>query len=257
MHVRDLFDLSGKVSIVTGGHTGLGWEIAEGLAEMGSDVVIVGRNLENCQRAAERLASLGVKTLPVRCDVSEERDVANLVESVMDKFNKIDILVNNAGVSWGAKAEKMQLEDWERVIRVNLTGTFLCCQHVGRVMINSKQGKIVNVSSITGLVGMPYLDSVGYVASKGGVLSLTRDLAIKWAPFGVYVNALVPGWIDTHMSELFFRSEEKQQAALASIPLGRIGKYGDFKAAAVFLASDASNFTIGASLVVDGGQSIC
>jgi gluconate 5-dehydrogenase len=180
-----------------------------------------------------------------------------MVESVMEKFNKVDILVNNAGVSWGAKAEKMQLEDWERVIRVNLTGTFLCCQHIGRVMINNKQGKIINVSSITGLVGMSYLDSVGYVASKGGVLSLTRDLAIKWAPFGVYVNALVPGWIDTHMSELFLQVDEKQQATLASIPLGRIGEYGDFKGAAVFLASGASNFMTGASLVVDGGQSIC
>jgi gluconate 5-dehydrogenase len=252
-----LFDLSGKVSIVTGGHTGLGWEIAEGLAEMGSDVVIVGRRLENCQSAAKRLASLGIKTLAVKCDVSEQQDVVNMVESVMEKFNKVDILVNNAGVSWGAKAEKMQLEDWERVIRVNLTGTFLCCQHIGRVMINNKQGKIINVSSITGLVGMSYLDSVGYVASKGGVLSLTRDLAIKWAPFGVYVNALVPGWIDTHMSELFLQVDEKQQATLASIPLGRIGEYGDFKGAAVFLASGASNFMTGASLVVDGGQSIC
>jgi NAD(P)-dependent dehydrogenase (short-subunit alcohol dehydrogenase family) len=253
-NVRDLFNLSGRVAIVTGGSIGLGRQIAEGLAEMGANLVLCARKKERCQQAAEDLQQLGVKTLALGCDVKNPADIQAAVDAAFSQFGRIDILVNNAGISWGAPVEEMSLEDWNKVIETNLTGTFLCAQAVGKVMIKQGRGKIINIASVAGLGGAPpELPAIGYHASKGGVISFTKDLACKWAMHNIQVNAIAPGWFPTHMSNKVL--EHHRDVFLSQIPMRRFGNDHDLKGAAVFLASDASDFVTGHVLVVDGGQS--
>lgn len=254
--IKELFDLTGRVAIVTGGYTGLGYQIAEGLAEAGANIVICARRLDRCQEAAERLSStLGVQTLAVKCDVSSVEDVDAMVQATLEKFGHIDILVNNAGIAWGESDETISLENWEKVLKVNLTGVFICCQRVGRVMLQAGYGKIINMGSVSGVVGIEYMDSPPYVAAKGALISMTKNLAVKWAKRGVYVNCLAPGFFSTHMSELFFRLEGKREAVIEDVPLGRLGGPDELKGPAVFLASPASDFVTGHVLLVDGGHS--
>jgi len=254
MNVKQLFDLSGRVAIVTGGSIGLGRQMAEGLAEMGANVVLCARKKDRCQEAAEELQQLGVKTLGLACDVKSEASIQDLVDAALSHFGRIDVLINNAGVSWAAPVEQTRLEDWNKVIETNLTGTFLCAQAVGKVMIKQGRGKIINIASIAGLGGAPpELSVIGYHASKGGVISLTKDLACKWAVHNIHVNAIAPGWFPTHMSNQVL--EHHRDLFLSHIPLHRFGSDYDLKGAAVFLASDASNYVTGHILVVDGGQS--
>jgi NAD(P)-dependent dehydrogenase (short-subunit alcohol dehydrogenase family) len=253
-NVRDLFNLSGRVAIVTGGSIGLGRQIAEGLAEMGANLVLCARKKERCHQAAEELQQLGVKTLALGCDVRNPADIHATVDAAFSQFGQIDILVNNAGISWGAPVEEMGLDDWNKVIETNLTGTFLCAQAVGKIMIKQGRGKIINISSVAGLGGAPpALPAIGYHASKGGVISFTKDLACKWATHNIQVNAIAPGWFPTHMSGRVL--EHNRELFLSQIPLHRFGNEHDLKGAAVFLASDASDFVTGHVLVVDGGQS--
>jgi NAD(P)-dependent dehydrogenase (short-subunit alcohol dehydrogenase family) len=252
MNVKQLFDLTGRVAIVTGGSIGLGRQMAEGLAEMGADLVLCARKKERCERAAEELKTLGVKTLAVGCDVKNQANVQQVVDATLSQFGRIDILINNAGTSWGAPVEEMTLEQWNKVIDTNLTGTFLFCQAVGKFMTSQKRGKIINVASVAGLRGSsPEFQAIGYHASKGGVIAFTRDLARKWAIHNVHVNAIAPGWFPTHMSEVMI--ERNKQNFLKGIPLGRFGSGDDLKGVAVFLASDASDYITGQVLVVDGG----
>jgi len=254
MNVKQLFDLTGRVAIVTGGSIGLGRQMAEGLAEMGADLVLCARKRERCERAAEELRAFGVKTLAVACDVKDPVSVQDLVDASLSRFGRIDILINNAGTSWGAPIEEMRLEQWNKVIETNLTGTFLCCQAAGKFMVSQKRGKIINIASTAGLRGSPPdFQAIGYHASKGGVIAFTKDLARKWASHNVHVNAIAPGWFPTHMSEVVI--ERNRENILRGIPLGRFGNQHDLKGAAVFLASDASGFITGDVLVVDGGQS--
>jgi NAD(P)-dependent dehydrogenase (short-subunit alcohol dehydrogenase family) len=254
-NVKQLFDLTGRVAIVTGGSVGLGRQMAEGLAEMGADLVLCARKRERCEQAAEELKSCGVRTLALGCDVKSPSNVEELVDRTLGEFGRIDILINNAGTSWGAPIEEMTLEQWHKVMDTNLTGTFLCCQAVGKVMTAQRRGKIINIASTAGLRGSPpEFQAIGYHASKGGVIAFTKDLARKWAPHNVYVNAIAPGWFPTHMSEVLI--ERNKQSILRAIPLGRVGSDEDLKGAAVFLASDASDFITGDVLVVDGGQSV-
>ncbi len=252
-HTKELFDLSGRVAIITGGGVGLGRQMAEGLAEMGADLVLCARKKERCEKTAEELRALGVATLALSCDVTDPASIQEVVSVAVGRFGGIDILINNAGVSWGAPVEEMSLEHWNKVIETNLTGTFLCSQAVGKVMIGQKRGKIINIASIAGMGGSPPdLQAIGYSASKGGVIVFTRDLARKWATHGIHVNAIAPGWFPTHMSEgVIGRSREN---LLRGIPLGRFGNEQDLKGAAVFLASRASDFVTGHVLVVDGGE---
>lgn len=251
---RELFDLTGRVAIVTGGSIGLGRQIAEGLAEMGALLVLCARNQERCQQAAEQLGQLGVKVIALSCDVKNPASIQRLVDDTLSRYGRIDVLVNNAGVSWGAPAEDMSLEDWNKVIETNLTGTFLCAQAVGKIMIRQGRGKIINIASVAGLGGAPpELPAIGYHASKGGVISFTKDLACKWAHHNIQVNAIAPGWFPTHMSNKIL--ERYRDLFLSHIPLRRFGNDHDLKGAAVFLASDASNYVTGHVLVVDGGQS--
>ena len=256
MNVRQLFDLSGRVAIVTGGSVGLGRQMAEGLAEMGANVVLCARKKERCEQAAEQLRQLGVETLALACDVSNPAHVQEMVGAARSRFGRIDILVNNAGTSWGAPVEEMRLEHWNKVIQTNLTGTFLCSQAVGKVMLQQGRGKIINLASVAGLIGAsPELQAIAYHASKGGVISFTRDLACKWAMHNIQVNAIAPGWFPTHMSNWVL--ERHKESFLERIPQRRFGGDHDLKGAAVFLASEASAYVTGHVLVVDGGQTAC
>lgn len=253
MSVKQLFDLTGRVAIVTGGSIGLGRQMAEGLAEMGANVVLCARKAERCQEAADELQQLGIKALSLPCDVRNQASVQELVDQTINQFGKIDILINNAGISWGTPVEEMQLEDWNKVIETNLTGSFLCAQAVGKIMIRQGRGKIINIASVAGLGGAPpELPAIGYHASKGGVIAFTKDLACKWAVHNIQVNAIAPGWFPTHMSNRVI--ERYKELFLSHIPSRRFGNENDLKGAAVFLASDASNYVTGHVLVVDGGQ---
>jgi gluconate 5-dehydrogenase len=252
-HTRRLFDLSGRVAIVTGGGVGLGRQMAEGLAEMGANLVLCARKKERCERAAEELQALGVETLALGCDVTNPGSVQGVVDATLARFGRIDILINNAGAAWGAPPEEMRLEDWNKVVATNLTGTFLCSQAVGKVMIRQKRGKIINIASVAGMAGSPpELQAIGYSASKGAVISFTRDLARKWAGHNIHVNAIAPGWFPTNMSAAVI--ERNRESLLKGIPVGRFGNEQDLKGAAVYLACAASDFVTGQVLVVDGGQ---
>jgi len=252
--VRDLFDLSGRTAIISGGSVGLGRQMAEALAEMGANLVLCARKKDRCVQAAEELQKLGVKTLARACDVKNPAEVHAVVEATLSTFGRIDVLINNAGTSWGAPIEEMRLEHWNKVIETNLTGTFLFCQAVGKTMIAQRRGKIINIASVAGLAGSPpQFQAIGYHASKGGIIILTKDLACKWGMHNIQVNAIAPGWFPTNMSQVLI--ERNREAFLSRIPLNRFGSDHDLKGAAVFLASDASNFVTGHVLVVDGGQS--
>jgi gluconate 5-dehydrogenase len=253
VNVKQLFDLTGRVAVVTGGSIGLGRQMAEGLAEMGANVALCARKEERCREAAAQFQQLGVKAIALTCDVKSQASIQQMVDTTLSQFGRIDVLINNAGISWGAPVEEMRLEDWNKVIETNLTGTFLCAQAVGKVMIRQGRGKIINVASVAGLFGAPpELPAIGYYASKGGVISFTRDLACKWAMHNIQVNAIAPGWFPTHMSHRVI--ERYKDLFLSHIPLRRFGNEHDLKGAAVFLASDASNYVTGHVLVVDGGQ---
>ena len=254
MNSRELFDLTGRAAIVTGGSTGLGRQMAEGLAEMGANLVLCARKKERCEHAAAELAALGVKILALGCDVRNANDIQKVVEATAATFGKIDILINNAGASWGAPVEEMRLEHWNKVIETNLTGTFLFSQAAGKFMIPQRRGKIINISSVAGMRGAPpEFQAIGYHASKGGVITFTKDLACKWAKHNINVNAIAPGWFPTNMSGVVI--ERNREALRQRIPLGRFGGDFDLKGAAVFLASAASDFVTGHVLAVDGGQS--
>jgi len=249
-----IFDLSGRVAIITGGSVGLGRQMADGLAEMGANLVLCARKKERCEHAAAELQAAGVKVLALACDVKDPASIQKVADAALEKFGRIDVLINNAGTSWGAPVESMTLEQWNKVIETNLTGTFLFSQAVGRAMIAQRRGKIINIASVAGLRGSsPKFSAIGYSSSKGGVIIFTKDLACKWGMHNIQVNAIAPGWFPTEMSEKVI--ERNKESLLAGIPLGRFGGPQDLKGAAIFLASSASDFVTGHTLVVDGGQS--
>ena len=202
--LRERFDLSGQTAIVTGGGSGLGLQMAEALAELGAGVVVCARKAERCEEAAAALtAAYGVETLGLGCDVRDRAQIDAVVAATLERFGAIDVLVNNSGTTWGAPAAELPLEAWQKVIDVNLTGLFSFTQAAGRVMIEQRRGSIVNNASIAAFVGESpeAMDAVSYSASKGAVVSFTRDLAVKWARYGIRVNALAPGWFPSEMSE--------------------------------------------------------
>ena len=253
MHTRQLFDLSGRVAIVTGGSIGLGRQMAQGLAEMGANVVLCARKKERCEAAAEEVRSLGVKSMALGCDVKDPASVKDVVDATVAEFGRIDVLINNAGTSWGAPVEEMRLEHWNKVLETNLTGTFLFSQAAGKVMIGQRKGKIINIASVAGIHGAPpELQAIGYHASKGGVIAFTKDLACKWGVHNIQVNAIAPGWFPTNMSQVVI--ERNRGYFLQQIPVHRFGGDDDLKGAAVYLASSASDYVTGNVLVVDGGQ---
>ncbi|MFN8526570.1 MAG: glucose 1-dehydrogenase [Chloroflexota bacterium] len=255
--LKELFDLSGKVAIVTGGGRGLGLEIAEGLGEAGARLVISGRRESFLSEGAAQLQQQGLDVTTVVSSVTEPADVDALVKTALDRHGRIDILVNNAGVSWGAPTLEMPLDRWNHVVQTNLTGTWLVSQAVCRVLVDQGQGgQIINVSSIAGLQGgRPSPDreaTIGYNASKAGVIGLTRALATDMAPHNIRVNAICPGFFPSRMANAVI--EKLGERVYANVPMGRIGRPGELKGVAVFLASAASGFITGVALPVDGGN---
>jgi NAD(P)-dependent dehydrogenase (short-subunit alcohol dehydrogenase family) len=253
--IGKLFDLSGRVAIVTGGSRGLGAEFAEGLAEAGASLMLCARRDEWLIPGVESLRGRGFKAHAMRCDVSNAEQVRAVVDATVERFGKVDILVNNAGVSWGERPEAMALAQWQKVVDINLTGAFICSQAAGREMLKRQYGRIINIASIAGMQGNvsgPYY--AGYAASKAGLMGLTRELATSWGRQGIRVNAIAPGFFPSRMSDSSIKLVE--EGIKKSTPLGRVGQPGELKGVAVFLASDASNYITGQTIVVDGGGTI-
>jgi gluconate 5-dehydrogenase len=257
MTVQQLFDLSGQVALVTGGSRGLGREIAEGLAEAGASLMLLARREQWLDPTLAELRGRGFLCEGLVCDAAVPEQVATAVSRTLEIYGKIDILVNNAGVSWGAPAETMPLDKWRIVIDTNLTGAFLFCQAVGRHMIERGAGSIVNITSINALAGgllMPDVPNASYVASKGGLTALTRELAAKWGRHGIRVNAIAPGYFPSRLTERIW--ERVEERTKVQVPMARPGRNGELKGAALFLASGASSYVTGQTIVVDGGTTL-
>lgn len=252
--LKELFDLSGRVALVTGGSRGLGKEIAEGLAEAGASLMLLARREQWLQPTVEEFRSRGYKAEGMLCDVSNADQVQSVIDRAIETFGKIDILVNNAGITWGQPAEDVPIERWRQVIEVDLTGAFLFAQRAGREMLKRDGGSIINVASVAGLKGsMENGQHIsGYVAAKGGLIALTRELGAKWAKRGVRVNAIAPGFFPSRMTEKVLEAAQSQIEA--AVPMGRVGREGELKGVAVFLASEASSYITGQTIVVDGGS---
>ena len=248
-----MFDLTGKVAIITGGYQGIGRGIAEGLAEAGSDIVICARNLDRCAEACSEIKKLGVKTLPIRCDITKTEEVKKLVSETVNEMGKIDILVNNAGVGGSEKPIiEMTDEDWDHAVSVDLKGPFLCTREAAKEMIKQGGGKIINVSSIAAFIAMANMSA--YCASKGGILQLTKVMALEFIRYNIQVNALCPGYFLTPMNRKFFESEAGQKIIKKNIPMGRLGNPEELKGTAIYLASSATDFMTGSAILIDGGQ---
>ena len=253
--IKELFDLTGKTAIVTGGSRGLGREMAEGLAEAGASLMLCARREEWLNETLEEFRGRGFAAEGKICDVSQAEDIQATVDETVNKFGKIDILINNAGISWGAMPEDMPLEKWQKVLDVNLTGCFLFAQAVGREMLKKQSGSIINITSVSGLTSSangPFY--AGYVASKAGLIGLTRELAASWGRKGIRVNAIAPGFFHSRLADKVIDIYERSIQETNAIP--RIGREGELKGAAVFLASDASSYITGQTIVVDGGMTI-
>jgi NAD(P)-dependent dehydrogenase (short-subunit alcohol dehydrogenase family) len=253
--LTQLFDLSGRVAIVTGGSRGLGQEMAEGLAEAGAMLMLCARRDEWLTPAVAEMRARGINVEGVLGDVSNPTDVQAVVDKTLAVYGKVDILVNNAGVSWGAEPEAMPIEQWRRVIDINLTGAFLFSQAAGREMLKREYGRIINVASVAGLQGSvqgPHY--AGYAASKAGLMGLTRELAASWGRRGIRVNAIAPGFFHSRLADPAIAIAEP--GIRTASPMPRVGAAGELKGVAVFLAADASNYITGQVIVVDGGRSI-
>jgi len=254
MHIRELFDLTGKVAIVTGGSRGLGKEIAIGLGEAGAKVAITARREQWLTPASEEITGLGIECLAIKGDVSQLESVKTIVAETLGKWGKIDIVVNNAGITWGAPAAQMPLDKWDSVMNVNAKGTLICCQQVFPVMVKQGGGNIINVTSTAGVCGADpaIMQAIGYHASKAAIVIMTKQLAVEWAVHNIRVNAIAPFFFVTRMAKVLV--ERGGEKLTQSIPMGRTGREGEIKGAAVFLASAASSFITGQVICVDGGQ---
>ena len=253
--IQDLFNLSRRVAIVTGGSRGLGEEMAEGLAEAGAALVLCARRDEWLTPTVERFQAQGVRCEGLVADVARPADVQAVVDTAMRAFGQVDILVNNAGITWGARPEEMPLDKWQKVLDINLTGAFLFAQAAGREMLKRQYGRIINVASIAGLhasVRGPHY--AGYAATKAGLMGLTRELAASWGRDGIRVNAIAPGFFHSRLADPAIPLVEP--SIKASCPIPRVGAAGELKGVAVFLAADASNYITGQVIVVDGGRTI-
>jgi 2-dehydro-3-deoxy-D-gluconate 5-dehydrogenase len=251
----DLFDLRGKVAVVTGGNGGIGLGMARGLAEAGADIAIVGRNEAKSMAAAADLTKLGVKAISVVADVTDQSAVAAMVERAGRELGRLDILVNNAGINIRKPPQALSLDEWDSVIRTNLTSAFLCSQAVYPAMKAAGSGKIINIGSMMSIFGASFAPA--YAASKGGIVQFTRSCAVAWAVDNIQVNAVLPGWIDTDLTR---RAREQidglHDKVLGRTPAARWGAIADFAGIAVFLSSPASDFVTGTAIPVDGGFSI-
>ena len=250
-----LFDLGGKVAIVTGGNGGIGLGMARGLAEAGADIAVVGRNEAKSIAAVAELKACGVRAIAVSADVTDKADVGAMVERVTKELGRIDILVNNAGINIRKPPHALELEEWDSVIATNLTSAFLCSKAAHPAMKAQGGGKIINIGSMLSIFGTSFAPA--YAASKGGIVQFTRSCAVAWAPDNIQANAILPGWIDTDLTKRA-RAEIDglHDKVLARTPAGRWGDPADFAGITVFLASSSSDFVTGTAIPVDGGFSI-
>ena len=254
-NVRDLFDLSGKTAIVTGGSRGIGKEMALGLAEAGANLMLCARRAEWLDETVNEFTANNFNTAGKVCDVAKPEEVQAIVDETVVKFGSVDILINNAGISWGAMPEDMPLERWKQVLDVNLTGCFLFAQAAGREMLKQGSGSIINIASIAGLTSSPNGPFyAGYAASKAGLIGLTRELAASWGRKGIRVNAIAPGFFHSRLADAVIDIYETSIQENNVIP--RVGNEGELKGITVFLASEASSYITGQTIAVDGGMSI-
>jgi len=256
MSVKKLFDLSGRTAIVTGGSRGLGLQIAEALGEMGAKLALTARKKDELDRAVAHLAKLGVEAHAFACDIGKRDAIPGVFEQMLAKLRRVDILVNNAGATWGAPAEDHPLEAWDKLVNVNLTGMFVLTQlSARRSMIPAKYGRIINISSVNGVqANDPRLvRNAAYVATKHGVVGLTRQLAAEWGRYGITVNAICPGFFPSKMTKGL---GDALQMIVDATPTGRLGNDEDLKGVSVLLASNAGAHITGQAIVVDGGETI-
>jgi 2-dehydro-3-deoxy-D-gluconate 5-dehydrogenase len=245
---NNLFSTEGKVAIVTGASRGLGMQMAIGLAQSGADIVAV--DIADCSDTVTEVKKLNREAIEVKADVSDQAAVDNIVEQTLAKFGKIDILVNNAGILRSGNAEDLSKEDWESVVKVNLTGQFFCAQAIGKQMLKQESGNIINVSSIAGIAG--YAGSVPYSATKAGLIMMSKTLAAEWGP-KIRVNALCPGVFATDMTDDFLKDEEFMQDIKTKTALKRYAKAEEIIGTVIYLASEASSYMTGHALIIDGG----
>ena len=251
--MRKDFDLEGKTALITGGGTGLGRAMALALAEAGADIALAARRVDKLEEVASEIRALGRGAQPIALDLTDDESPAAAVAAAEAALGPLDILVNNSGISGAGWAADLPLEEWDRVFATNLRGAFLMCQAAGRGMCERGSGTIVNVASVAGMVGIKMLSA--YSSSKGGLIQLTKTLALEWARSGVRVNAIAPGYFFTDINRDMFTSEAGERMIKTHIPMGRVGAPEELEGAVVFLASPASRFMTGSVLVIDGGQS--
>ncbi len=257
LSVKELFDIKGKTAVITGGSKGLGAQCADALAEMGCNVVIAARKIEGCQNlCAELEDKYNIQALPVSCDVGNPDDAAKLVDAAINRFGQIDILINNAGTAWGSDPMDHDRKGWQKVIDLNLTGTFFLTGKVAKTMKEKGNGgKILFMSSTAGLVASKRQSTPAYTATKSALVMLARDLGYKWAEYGIYVNCLCPGYFPTDFSGRAL-DEKTEKAAKAIIPLHRFGGEDDLKGVVAFFCSKASDYITGQYIVIDGGATL-
>ncbi len=250
----NLFDLSGKTAIITGGAQGIGEAIGLGFAHYGADLVVADRQLEKARKVADAAVGIGRRAMAFELDVSDKIKVERMVSEAVEEYGRIDILVNCAGMNIRNPVIDISEDDWDKILSVNLKGTFLCCQAVGRIMIGQKKGKIINMASVSSVLAHP--ERATYAASKGGVIQITKVMANEWAKYNINVNAISPAAVDTAFIAGMKSSDEKLKTELSRIPLGRLAQPEDIVGTAIFLASEASDFVTGHNLFVDGGRTI-
>ncbi len=250
--ILEKFNLKGKSGIITGAGSGIGKGIATGLVQAGAELVIAGRNLEKLEAAAEEMRQFGGPVIPAQADISKMEDIKGLVDRAVKEFEKIDFLFNNAGIIRRNPSEDFLEKDWDEVIDINLKGPFFLAQAVARVMISQeRKGKIINTSSLIAVQGGKRVPA--YAASKGGLAQVTKSMANDWAKYDILVNAIGPGWVSTELTEPLRQDKERFTEITGRIPLGRWADPEDLAGAAVFLASDASDYITGQTIFVDGG----
>jgi len=251
--MKKLFDLTGRVAIVTGASSGLGAQFAKALAGQGAKLALVARRVEKLDKTKSEVEKLGVECITVKCDVTNNEEIKDAVKKTIDYYGRIDILVNNAGVATVEPSHQHTDDSWHNVIDVNLNAVFFFAREVSKVMLKQKYGKIINLGSIHSLVTMTGLPITAYATSKGGVLMMTKALAAEWAKEGITVNAIAPSYFPSEMTAGVTASPEIMKTIETFCPMGRLGKLEELDGAVIYFASDASSFTTGQILAVDGG----
>jgi len=248
-----MFDLHGRVAVVTGASSGLGLQMANGFAKQGADLVIMARRIEKLEKAAEKIRDVGVRCLPIKCDVTDTDAVNKAAEEAIKFYGKTDILVNNAGASKNAGVLEMTDEEWDFTIKADLTSVFLVTRAFAKYMVEKRYGRIINIASIYGQVGNTAMDTVAYHSSKGGVVNFTRAVAAELAKYSITCNTISPGYFETELTADTLKTESFTKFMEASVPLGRFGREGELNPAAIFLASDEASYITGQNIKVDGG----